>query len=235
MIRFSLALFIVIVTLLIYITILLSADKKIFRSKSLSYGSSEIISMRPATPKGGSSSAGESFLISSESLQKTGFSNSRSTTQESNKIFPSTASATANLFQTKTNLTDYLKTRSVDYSRSALTQNSESTGAVGGGGGALEIAIPVPEGAKVPVVFFDAGDKPFAQQRALDRIAREFEKNVTEIPVGLTKQEVWEVARAIADERFIKLYGYQAYSQYHIQAAKEALKEKRARLNTTGP
>lgn len=102
---------------------------------------------------------------------------------------------------------------------------------VGGGsagGMAREISIPVPEGAKVPAVFFDGEEKPVAQQKALDRIAEEFEQNVTEVPAGVTKEEVWEAARAIADERYITLFGYQAFNHYHIQAAKEALKEKKA-------
>lgn len=104
-----------------------------------------------------------------------------------------------------------------------------------GGGPTREISIPVPEGAKVPAVFFDAEEKPIAQQKALDRIAQEFEKNVSEIPPGLTKEEVWEAARSIADERYLTLFGYQAFNQYHIESAKEALKEKRARSTATGP
>jgi hypothetical protein len=92
-----------------------------------------------------------------------------------------------------------------------------------------EITIPVPEGAKVPALFHDDVPKPAPQMKALDKIATEFEMNVSEIPPGMTKEEVWEAARAIADERYITLYGYQAFNQYHIQAAKEALKEKRQR------
>jgi hypothetical protein len=93
---------------------------------------------------------------------------------------------------------------------------------------AREISIPVPQGAKVPALFYDDEQKPIPQQKALDRIAREFEANVSEIPPGMTKEEVWEAARSIADERYITLYGYQAFNQYHIQAAKEALTEKKA-------
>jgi len=100
-------------------------------------------------------------------------------------------------------------------------------------GGLREITISVPEGAMVPAVFFDAVEKPLVQQKALDRIVKEFEKNVSVIPQGLTKEEVWEAARKSADERFLTLFGYQAFNQYHIQAAKEALKEKRA--NSKGP
>ena len=99
-----------------------------------------------------------------------------------------------------------------------------------------EIVQNVPEGAKVPTVFYDNIEKPLPQQKALDRIAEEFETNVSEVPPGLTQQEVWETARLIADERYITLFGYQAFNQYHLKAAKEALKEKKARaafgLNT---
>lgn len=112
-------------------------------------------------------------------------------------------------------------------------QNSTAYSGVVPGGSLREITISVPEGAMVPAVFFDAVEKPLAQQKALDRIAKEFEKNVSVIPQGLTKEEVWEAARKSADERFLTLFGYQAFNQYHIQAAKEALKEKRA--NSKGP
>lgn len=92
-----------------------------------------------------------------------------------------------------------------------------------------EIVQDVPEGAKVPALFYDNESKPIPQQKALDRIAIEFQQNVSETPPGLTKEEVWEAARAIADERYITLFGYQAFNQYHLQSAREALKEKRAR------
>jgi hypothetical protein len=110
---------------------------------------------------------------------------------------------------------------------------SETIGGGGGGGPIREITIPVPEGAKVPALFQDDTPKPPQQMKALDRIASEFEQNVTEIPAGMTQEEVWEAARLIADERYMTLFGYQAYNQYHIKAAKEALKEKRA--NSKGP
>lgn len=100
---------------------------------------------------------------------------------------------------------------------------------------AREISIPVPEGEMVPAVFFDAAAKPLPQQTALDRIAEEFEQNVSEVPAGLTQTEVWEAARKIADERYLTLFGYQAYNIYHIRSAKDALKEKRKRANATEP
>jgi hypothetical protein len=68
----------------------------------------------------------------------------------------------------------------------------------------------------------------------LDKIATEFEKNVSEIPPGMTKEEVWEAARRFADESYLILFGYQAFNQYHIQAAKEALREKRQREQSRG-
>jgi hypothetical protein len=110
---------------------------------------------------------------------------------------------------------------------------SGPSGGGSGGGPIREITIPVPEGAKVPALFQDDTPKPPQQMKAVDRIASEFEQNVSEIPEGMTQEEVWEAARLIADERYMTLFGYQAYNQYHIKAAKEALKEKRA--NSKGP
>jgi hypothetical protein len=111
-------------------------------------------------------------------------------------------------------------------SSSQLNSAASSGGFVGGP--IREITIPVPVGVKVPALFQDDTPKPPQQMKALDRIASEFERNVSEIPAGMTKEEVWEAARLIADERYMTLFGYQAYNQYHIKAAKEALKEKRA-------
>ena len=104
-----------------------------------------------------------------------------------------------------------------------------------GSGPIREITIPVPVGAKVPALFQDDTPKPPQQMKALDRIASEFEQNVSEIPEGMTQEEVWDAARLIADERYMTLFGYQAYNQYHINSAKEALKEKRERFNATRP
>jgi hypothetical protein len=104
-----------------------------------------------------------------------------------------------------------------------------------GGRPIREITIPVPVGAKVPALFQDDTPKPAQQMKALDRIASEFEQNVSEIPEGMTQEEVWDAARLIADDRYMTLFGYQAYNQYHMKAAKEALKEKRARSQATEP
>lgn len=120
-------------------------------------------------------------------------------------------------------------------SKNSFSQISNPVDGVGRGAAPREISIPVPEGAKVPAVFFDAEEKPIVQQKALDRIAQEFEKNVSEIPQEITKEEVWEAARAIADERYLTLFGYQAFNQYHIESAKEALRERKALGKTTKP
>jgi hypothetical protein len=113
---------------------------------------------------------------------------------------------------------------------------SSAPSGVGFGGGPIrEITIPVPVGAMVPALFQDDAPKPAQQLKALDRIASEFEQNVSEIPAGMTQEEVWDAARLIADERYMTLFGYQAYNQYHIKAAKEALKEKRARSQAKEP
>lgn len=92
-----------------------------------------------------------------------------------------------------------------------------------------EITISVPQGAKVPALFFDDTPRPQTQLQALDSIASEFEKNVSEVPIGMTKEEVWDAAREFADESYIMLFGYEAFNQYHIQAAREALREKKQR------
>jgi hypothetical protein len=91
-----------------------------------------------------------------------------------------------------------------------------------------EISIPVPVGEMIPAVFQDDAPKPPAQMRALDRIAAEFEQNVREIPPGMTQNEVWRSAREIADERYLTLFGYEAYNQYHLRGAREALSEKKS-------
>jgi hypothetical protein len=91
-----------------------------------------------------------------------------------------------------------------------------------------EISIPVPVGEMVPAVFQDDMPKPEAQRKALDRIAAEFERNVSEVPPGMTQNEVWSFAREIADERYITLFGYEAFNQFHLRGAREALREKKA-------
>ena len=91
-----------------------------------------------------------------------------------------------------------------------------------------EISIPVPVGEMVPAVFQDDMPKPEAQRKALDRIAAEFERNVSEVPPGMTQNEVWSFAREIADERYITLFGYEAFYQFHLRGAREALREKKA-------
>ncbi len=93
---------------------------------------------------------------------------------------------------------------------------------------AAEIVMTVPAGAMVPAALKDNELRTPQQQKALDQIAVEFEANVSNPPPGVTETENWETARQIADSRYLTLYGYQAYNQYHIEAAKEAVKEKKA-------
>lgn len=144
-------------------------------------------------------------------------------TQNTTSTFPTTTASAGTISSTRV-------------SGSAAGLFDSGSGPSGGGGGSgpiRELTIPVPVGAKVPALFQDDTPKPPQQMKALDRIASEFEQNVSEIPEGMTQEEVWDVARLIADERYMTLFGYQAYNQYHIKAAKEALKEKRA--NSKGP
>lgn len=151
-----------------------------------------------------------------------------------------------NSVSTKVSAADASPTRTASSGTQSSTQvlgstagssNWNSVVSSGGFGGApiREINIPVPVGAKVPALFQDDTPKPIQQMKALDRIASEFEQNVSEIPAGISQEEVWEAARLIADERYMTLFGYQAYNQYHIKAAMEALKEKRARSQATRP
>jgi hypothetical protein len=147
----------------------------------------------------------------------------------------STQNTTSSL-PTTTTSAGTISSMRVSGSTAGLVDPSSGPSGGGGGGPIREITIPVPAGAKVPALFQDDTPKPPQQMKALDRIASEFEQNVSEIPAGMTKEEVWDAARLIADERYITLFGYQAYNQYHIKAAKEALKEKRTGVpNTKGP
>jgi hypothetical protein len=88
--------------------------------------------------------------------------------------------------------------------------------------------IPVPLGAKVPAAFFDESGHSPQQQKVLDKIAEDFSQSVSTQTPGVTAEENWEAARQLADQRYMTLFGYQAYNQQHIKAAKEALKEKQA-------
>ena len=91
-----------------------------------------------------------------------------------------------------------------------------------------DLNIAVPTGAKVPVVFYDNQARPLPQQQALDGIASEFNEIISNPPPGYTQAEVWEAARKLADERYTVLYGFEAFNQMSMQAAREALKDKKA-------
>jgi len=64
--------------------------------------------------------------------------------------------------------------------------------------------------------------------RALDRIAREFNANITTPDGSPPSPEVWREAKEIADRRYITLFGFRKYNEISIAAAREALKEKKA-------
>lgn len=98
-----------------------------------------------------------------------------------------------------------------------------------------ELVIPVPPGERVPALFLDEAERPLPQQKMLDRIAAEFNEAVSNPPPGLSVEEVWEQARLNADEKYLILFGYAAYNDFHLQAAKEAVRERKALQGTAPP
>jgi len=105
----------------------------------------------------------------------------------------------------------------------------------------LELVIPVPRGARVPAIFYDETPRPAPQQRALDRIARDFNEAVSRAAGGETTAEaggnavpeadaaeIWRAAAERADQQYINLYGFAAWQELHLRGAKEALREKKA-------
>jgi hypothetical protein len=117
---------------------------------------------------------------------------------------------------------------------SEVPRTTEGVGFVVGPPQGSELVIPVPPGAKVPALFLDEAQRPLPQQKMLDRMAAEFNETVSNPPPGVSVEEVWEQARLSADEKYRILFGYAAYNAYHLQAAKEAVREKRA-LQATAP
>jgi hypothetical protein len=117
---------------------------------------------------------------------------------------------------------------------SEVPRTTEGVGFVVGAPQGSELVIPVPPGAKVPALFLDEGQRPLPQQKMLDRMAAEFNEAVSNPPPGVSVEEVWEQARLSADEKYRILFGYVAYNAHHLQAAKEAVREKRA-LQATAP
>lgn len=104
-----------------------------------------------------------------------------------------------------------------------VPQTNETASPVNG-----EIAVPVPAGQVGPAVFYDQEERTPQQAAALDQIAAEFSENISNPIADVSAEENWNAARKIADERYLTLFGYQAYNQYHLQGAMEALKEKQA-------
>jgi hypothetical protein len=106
--------------------------------------------------------------------------------------------------------------------------NLEGAGFAIGATLGTDLVIPVPPGVKVPALFLDETPRPVPQQKMLDRMAAEFNEAVSNPPPGVSAEEAWEQARLHADEKYLKLFGYAAYNAYHLQAAIEAVKEKKA-------
>lgn len=104
----------------------------------------------------------------------------------------------------------------------------------GGRAGGAELVIPVPPGEKIPALFLDQTPRPIPQQKMLDRMAAEFHEAVSDPAPGMSELGVWEQARLDADEKYLILFGYEAYNLYHLQAAQEAVRERRA-LRATQP
>lgn len=97
-------------------------------------------------------------------------------------------------------------------------------------------AVSVPGGAQLPALFHDERPLPAPQRRALDRIANEFIDAVSTNTAGSDGLATWNAARASADQKYITLFGHAAYNALHLQAAKEAVREKRAALaSQVGP
>jgi hypothetical protein len=96
------------------------------------------------------------------------------------------------------------------------------------GAGGIEIAVAVPPGERAPAVFYDESPRPEPQMRMLDQIAREFNDLVAQPIPGYTSEQIWRAARDWADERYMYLYGWDAWHALHLNAAKEAVREKEA-------
>lgn len=101
---------------------------------------------------------------------------------------------------------------------------------------AISLPHTVPTGAQLPAAFLDQRELPLPQRRAIDRMANEFIDAVSADIVGSNELAAWNSARASADQKYITLFGHAAYNALHLQAAKEAVREKRAALaSQVGP
>ena len=109
----------------------------------------------------------------------------------------------------------------------AVAVYSDPSPAVVPGAEDPEISVVVPAGARAPIVFYDNLSRPAPQKVALDRIATEFQEAVSASPPpGMTQEAYWDEVRKWADLRYQALYGFDAYNQLTMHAAREALAEK---------
>ena len=88
--------------------------------------------------------------------------------------------------------------------------------------------LPIPEGTTAPAAFYDAADRPEPQQRALARIQEQFLEQLSRRTPGMSEEETWAAAKEAADRQYVKIFGFANYQTLSLQAAKEALAEKRA-------
>lgn len=88
----------------------------------------------------------------------------------------------------------------------------------------LSPPVTVPQGERLPALFYDERPLPPPQRQALDRIANEFTDAVGAEGAG---SAVWAVARERADRQYLILYGHAAYHARHLQSAQEAVAEQK--------
>lgn len=94
-----------------------------------------------------------------------------------------------------------------------------------------ELSISVPPGAVVPAVLMDETPRTPQQQEALDKIVEDFNDAVSG---GETDPDTWEDARQVADSRYIKLFGFRAFNQKHLEASRQAAAERRVAQQAPG-
>lgn len=88
----------------------------------------------------------------------------------------------------------------------------------------LSPPVSVPQGERLPALFYDERPLPPPQRQALDRMANEF---IDAVGAGGAGSAEWAVAREKADRQYLILYGHAAYHDRHLQSAKEAVAEQR--------
>lgn len=88
----------------------------------------------------------------------------------------------------------------------------------------LSPPVSVPQGERLPALFYDDRPLPPPQRQALDRMANEF---IDAVGAGGADSAEWAVARERADRQYLILYGHAAYHARHLQSAQEAVAEQK--------